>query len=41
MFLELTIIPRGKDHSTSAAIANLVKIIEDSGLDYQMIAFAH
>lgn len=39
MVLELTIIPRGKGRSTSEDIANLVKIIEDSGLDYQMTAF--
>lgn len=39
MVLELTIIPRGSSSSTSSTIADLVKIIEDSGLDYQMTAF--
>lgn len=39
MVLELTIIPRGQDRSTSSEIAGLVKIIEQSGLDYQMTAF--
>lgn len=39
MVLELTIIPRGGGQSTSTAIARLVKIIENSGLDYQMTAF--
>lgn len=39
MVLELTIIPRGSGSSTSGDIAALVKIIESSGLDYQMTAF--
>lgn len=39
MVLELTIIPRGQGSSTSGDIAGLVKIIEGSGLDYQMTAF--
>ncbi len=39
MVLELTIIPRGKERSISGDIADLIKIIEDSGLDYQMTAF--
>ena len=39
MVLELTIIPRGQARSISGDIAGLVKIIEDSGLDYQMMAF--
>lgn len=38
MVLELTIIPRGSS-STSSTIAELIKIIESSGLDYQMTAF--
>jgi uncharacterized protein (TIGR00106 family) len=39
MVLELTIIPRGQGSSISGDIADLVKIIEGSGLDYQMTAF--
>lgn len=39
MVLELTIIPRGPGSSISGDIADLVKIIEGSGLDYQMTAF--
>lgn len=39
MVMELTIIPRGREHSTSTDIAGIVKIIEDSRLDYQMTAF--
>jgi uncharacterized protein (TIGR00106 family) len=39
MVLELTIIPRGSGSSSSNTIADLVKIIESSGLDYQMTAF--
>ncbi len=39
MVLELTIIPRGRQRSISGDIADLVEIIEDSGLDYQMTAF--
>ncbi len=39
MVLELTIIPRGQGSSTSGDIADLVRIIEGSGLDYQMTAF--
>ncbi|MEO6911310.1 MAG: MTH1187 family thiamine-binding protein [Edaphobacter sp.] len=39
MVLELTIIPRGQGSSISGGIADLVKIIEESGLDYQMTAF--
>lgn len=38
MVLELTIIPIG-ERSISGAIAGAVKIIEKSGLDYQMTAF--
>lgn len=39
MILELTVIPRGDDSSTSSQIAALVKPIEESGLEYQMTAF--
>lgn len=39
MVLELTVIPRGGEASTSTQIAALVKPIEASGLEYQMTAF--
>ncbi len=39
MVMELTIIPLGGRRSISGDIANLVKIIEGSGLDYRMTAF--
>jgi uncharacterized protein (TIGR00106 family) len=39
MVMELTIIPLGSGRSLSGAIAGLVEIIEDSGLDYRMTAF--
>ncbi len=39
MVMELTIIPLGRGRSISGDIASLVKIIEDSGLDYRMTAF--
>lgn len=39
MVLELTIIPLGRERSISSDIADLVKIIEGSGLDYRMTAF--
>ena len=39
MVLELTIIPLGRGRSISSDIADLVKIIEGSGLDYRMTAF--
>lgn len=39
MVLELTIIPLGPERSISSAVAGLVKIIENTGLDYQMTAF--
>jgi uncharacterized protein (TIGR00106 family) len=39
MVMELTIIPLGSGRSFSGAIADLVKIIEGSGLDYRMTAF--
>jgi len=39
MVLELTIIPRGQERSISGDIANLARIIEDSGPDYKMTAF--
>jgi uncharacterized protein (TIGR00106 family) len=37
--MELTIIPLESGRSLSGAIADLVKIIEGSGLDYRMTAF--
>lgn len=37
--MELTIIPLGSGRSPSGAIAELVKIIEGSGLDYRMTIF--
>lgn len=39
MVLELTIIPLGRGRSISDDIADLVKIIEASGLEYRMTAF--
>lgn len=39
MLMELTIIPFGQGRSLSGEIADLVEIIERSGLDYQMTAF--
>lgn len=39
MVMELTIIPLGRGRSISADIADLVSIIENSGLDYRMTAF--
>jgi len=39
MVMELTIIPLGSGRSLSGAIADLLKIIEGSGLDYRMTAF--
>jgi len=39
MVMELTIIPLGSGRSLSGAIADLVKIIEGSRLDYRMTAF--
>ncbi len=39
MVMELTIIPLGRGRSISGDIANLVKTIEGSGLDYRMTAF--
>jgi uncharacterized protein (TIGR00106 family) len=39
MVMELTIIPLGSGRSLSGAIAGLVEIVEDSGLDYRMTAF--
>lgn len=40
MVMELTIIPFGRGHSMSGDIADLVRIIEGSGLDYRMTAFS-
>ena len=39
MVMELTIIPLGRGRSISGDIADLVRVIEDSGLDYRMTAF--
>lgn len=39
MVMELTIIPLGRGRSISGDIADLVKTIEGSGLDYRMTAF--
>ncbi len=39
MVMELTIIPLGRGRSVSGDIAELVRIIEGSGLDYRMAAF--
>lgn len=39
MVMELTIIPLGGGRSISGDIADLVKIIEASGLEYRMTAF--
>jgi uncharacterized protein (TIGR00106 family) len=39
MVMELTIIPLGGGRSISGDIADLVVIIEGSGLDYRMTAF--
>lgn len=39
MVLELTIIPLGHEQSISSDIADIVKLIEKSGLDYRMTAF--
>jgi uncharacterized protein (TIGR00106 family) len=39
MLMELTIIPFGEGRSLSGEIADLVGIIEHSGLDYRMTAF--
>lgn len=38
MLLELSVIPLGRGRSISADIAELVKIIEASGLDYRLTA---
>jgi uncharacterized protein (TIGR00106 family) len=39
MVMELTIIPLGRGRSISGDIAELVRLIEGSGLDYRMTAF--
>ena len=39
MVMELTIIPLEGGHSISSDVADLVKLIESSGLDYRMTAF--
>lgn len=39
MVMELTIIPLGRGRSISGDIAELVRVIEGSGLDYRMTAF--
>ncbi len=38
MLLEFSVIPLGRGRSVSADIADLVKIIEASGLDYRLTA---
>ncbi len=38
MLLELSVIPLGRGRSVSADIADLVKIIDASGLDYRLTA---
>ena len=38
MLLELSVIPLGRGRSISADIADLVKIIDTSGLDYRLTA---
>lgn len=38
MLLELSVIPLGRGRSVSADIADLVKIIDSSGLDYRLTA---
>ena len=38
MLLELSVIPLGRGKSVSADIADLVKIIDASGLDYRLTA---
>jgi len=38
MLLELSVIPLGRGRSISADVADLVKIIDASGLDYQLTA---
>jgi uncharacterized protein (TIGR00106 family) len=38
MLLELSVIPLGRGRSISADIADLVKIIDASGLDYRLTA---
>jgi uncharacterized protein (TIGR00106 family) len=38
MLLELSVIPLGRGRSISADIADLVKIIDESGLDYRLTA---
>ncbi len=39
MLMELTVIPLGTGRSMSTILAGLVKIIDASGLDYQVTAF--
>jgi uncharacterized protein YqgV (UPF0045/DUF77 family) len=38
MLLELSIVPLGRGRSISADVAELVKIIDASGLDYRLTA---
>ena len=38
MLLELSIVPLGRGRSISADVADLVKIIDASGLDYRLTA---
>ncbi len=39
MLMELTVIPLGRGQSLSAGLAPLIKMIDASGLDYQVTAF--
>ena len=38
MLLELSVIPLGRGRSISADVAELLKIIDSSGLDYRITA---
>ena len=38
MLLELSIVPLGRGRSISAGVADLMKIIDASGLDYRLTA---
>jgi len=38
MLLELSVLPLGRGRSISSDIADLVKIIDTSGLDYRLTA---
>ncbi len=40
MLMELTIVPLSRGQSLSAGLAPLIKMIDASGLDYQVTAFS-